>query len=133
MKTCILCYWDFSSTLKKSSIFKYWSSNYRYSTVLCNMQSYDFYGLMLFTGYQRGHQIKQLLLVYHICLFQVISTFARHYKTGEPLSEEAVNNMCQSKKLFNASVSRISHSTNRGQSQMHKITIQFKDYHICPW
>ena len=37
--------------------------------------------------------------------FQVISSFARHYKTGEPLSKDIVNSMCQSKKLYLASVS----------------------------
>ena len=36
---------------------------------------------------------------------QVISSFARHYKTGEPLPESVVEDICAAKHLFDASVS----------------------------
>ena len=39
---------------------------------------------------------------------QVISSFARHYKTGEPLADSVVQDMCAAKHLFAASVSLFS-------------------------
>ena len=39
------------------------------------------------------------------CCVQVISSFARHYKTGEPLADSVVHDMCAAKHLFAASVS----------------------------
>ena len=40
----------------------------------------------------------------NFCL-KVISSFARHYKTGEPLADSTVQDMCAAKHLFAASVS----------------------------
>lgn len=36
---------------------------------------------------------------------QVISSFAQHYKTGEPLNETVIKDMCAAKRLFQACVS----------------------------
>ena len=42
------------------------------------------------------------------CCVQVISSFARHYKTGEPLADSVVHDMCAAKHLFAASISLFS-------------------------
>jgi Zn-dependent oligopeptidase len=35
----------------------------------------------------------------------VLCSFARHFKTGEPLPEDTIIQLCQTKKMFSASVS----------------------------
>ena len=42
------------------------------------------------------------------CCVQVISSFARHYKTGEPLADSVVHDMCAAKHLFAAAINLLS-------------------------
>lgn len=41
----------------------------------------------------------------HLISLQVLCSFARHFKTGEPLPEDTIIQLCQTKKMFSASVS----------------------------
>lgn len=36
--------------------------------------------------------------------FQVLASFTRHYKTGEPLPEHIITELCHAKKMYSASV-----------------------------
>lgn len=48
-------------------------------------------------------EVPSVLMEYFASDPRVIASFARHYNTAAPLSEEAINNMCQSKRLYMAS------------------------------
>lgn len=48
-------------------------------------------------------EVPSVLMEYFASDPRVIASFARHYMTAEPLSEEAINNICQSKRLYLAS------------------------------
>ena len=45
---------------------------------------------------------------------QVVSTFARHWETGEPLSENKIQDLCRAKRMFAASVSVVPNSKVHG-------------------
>ncbi|GAB1606399.1 mitochondrial intermediate peptidase-like [Argonauta hians] len=48
-------------------------------------------------------EVPSVLMEYFASDPRVVSTFARHYKTGEPLKMEIIHNFCAAKKLFAAS------------------------------
>jgi len=51
--------------------------------------------------------VLRFVLNKQCCLvsLQVLCSFARHFKTGEPLPEDTIIQLCQTKKMFSASVS----------------------------
>ncbi|KAL5005339.1 hypothetical protein ScPMuIL_018795 [Solemya velum] len=48
-------------------------------------------------------EVPSVLMEYFVSDPRVLSTFTRHYRTGEPLSQWSVKNLCRSKKVFASS------------------------------
>ncbi|XP_067253714.1 mitochondrial intermediate peptidase isoform X2 [Chanodichthys erythropterus] len=47
-------------------------------------------------------EVPSILMEYFASDYRVVSQFARHYQTGEPLSESLVSHLCESKRVCNA-------------------------------